>query len=245
MLLPALPRMMGMLQNADSQARFPVELNRNRLPAARMIGISCPMFLRGAARRNARAGCHLCDCIAFSSPEEWEVAHRLPRGEARVYACGRTSSTKPLNGGVPVIEDQRTGETLRRKRFTFVATSFQNATISRRPCALDYGQSSWKHTEGINTNFLNTMNLTRNVTSSSVNATPFPVVLRKRARGGVGDRVLPFSLSSWARRRAATIVPGPGAFGGLVWISSVSMLATPLPPPRRSWPGDGDLSTIV
>jgi hypothetical protein len=70
----------------------------------------------------------------------------------------------------------------------------------------------------MNTNFLNSMNLTRNVTSSSVNATPFPVVLRKSARGGVGDRVLPFSLSSWARHRAAAIVPGPGAFGGLAWV---------------------------
>jgi len=203
------------------------------------------MFLRGAAQRSVQGECHLNDCTASSSPGEWGVARRLPRGEARVYACGRTSSTKPLNGEVPVIEDQRAGETLGRKRLTFVATSFQNATISRRPCALNYGQSSWKHAEEINTNFLNPMNLTRNVTSSSVNATPFPVVLRKSARGGVGDRVLPFSLSAWERRRAAAIVPGPGAFGGLVCISSVSMLARPLPPTLCSWPGDGDLSTMV
>ena len=43
------------------------------------------------------------------------MAHRLPRGEARVYACGRTSSTKPLNGGVPVIEDQRVGKNPRKE----------------------------------------------------------------------------------------------------------------------------------
>jgi len=104
-----------MLRNADGQAKFPVESNRNRLPAARMIGISCLMFLRGAARRNVRAGCHPCDCIASSSPEEWEVGHRLPRGEAHVYVCGRTSSTKPSNGGVTVIEDQRAERNPRRE----------------------------------------------------------------------------------------------------------------------------------
>ena len=108
-----------MLRNADGQARFTVESNCNGLPAARMIGISCPMFLQGAARRNVQAKCHPCDCIASSSPEEWEVAHRLPRGEARVYACGRTSSMKPLNGGVPVIEDQRAGRNPRKEAVHF------------------------------------------------------------------------------------------------------------------------------
>lgn len=54
---------------------------------------------------------------------------------------------------------------------TLAATSFQNATISRTPCDLRYS-----------------MNRTRNVTSSCVNATPLPVVLRYKARGGVGER---------------------------------------------------------
>jgi len=153
------------------------------------------MFLRDAVRRTARAGYHPCDCIASSSLGEREVGRPLLRGEARAYAGDKTSSTKPLNGGVPGSGVSRQREIFGSERFTFVATSFQNATISRRPWALNYGQISWKHTEGIDTNFLNSMNLTRNVTSSSVNATPFPVVLRKSARGGVGDRVLPFSLS--------------------------------------------------
>lgn len=131
MFLPALPWVMGVLQE-DIRPDF---LRRgDRLPAARMFEIPCPMFLRDVGRRTVRAGYHLCGCTAFSSPEEQEAGHRLPRGEPRAYACGKTSSTKPLNDGVPGSGiNGRQEDFGNTKRLTFVATTFQNATISRRP----------------------------------------------------------------------------------------------------------------
>jgi hypothetical protein len=81
------------------QARSPV--GRNRLPAARMFGIPCLMFLQGVVQKSVRAGYRLCGCTASSSPGQQGADHRLPRGEARAYACGKTSSKKPLNDGVP------------------------------------------------------------------------------------------------------------------------------------------------
>lgn len=211
MLLPTLPRVMGVLQESVNRPGF--LRRRDRLPVARMFGILCLMFLQDVVQKTVREGYRLSDYISSSFLGEQEAVHHHPHGEARAYASGKISSTRPSNDGVPGSRISRQG-ILGNKRLTFVATSFQNVTISKRSWALDCGQMSRDSAEEMGTNFLNSKNLTRNVTSSSVNATPFPVVLRKSARGGVGDRVLPFSLSSRARRRAAAIVSGPGTFGG-------------------------------
>jgi hypothetical protein len=103
------------------------------------------------------------------------VDHQCRMGQVRVCVFASISSMRRGNDEEPAKTISDITPKGKKKPFiahplTLAATSFQNITISNFPCA-----------------FLYSINRFKNVTSSSVNATPFPVVLLYNALGGVGD----------------------------------------------------------
>lgn len=127
------------------------------------------------------------------------MVHRRVCGAAHACAACKTSSRMLENDEAPVSRkciSNQLQQFVRDVR-TFRATSFQNTTMSSLPscCRLRYSRKRTKKT-----------------TSSSVNATPLPVVLLYSARGGVGDRVRWTSAAT--ARYAAAIAPGPWLTGG-------------------------------
>ena len=154
-------------------------MNEENTPVVQMLGISCPTCPRAWRRSTAPRECRPSDCTSSSFLVEQGGDRRRVHGATHAYAFGRTSSKMHVSDEEPAkysdIRKRSRCDTHKRRCSdirTFPATSFQNWTISSlfSCCRVRYSRKR-----------------TRNMTSSSVNATPFPVVLRYRALGGVGD----------------------------------------------------------
>lgn len=171
-------------------------------------------------------------------PKAWKTRSEVPPGLLRKYFARSMSSSLLYRnflsggGGRGASPASQSNSCLcRLQNFiqealewcgALLATSFQKATTSHVPWDLNKRyQATWiNYCKDQGTYFRYVMNFIKKFTSSWVNATPLPVVLLYRDRGGVGERFLFCTVSTEALAAAMSNRPATwtGAGGSAGWV---------------------------